>query len=351
VSFRDIVGHDKAISFLRAAIASGRAGASLIFHGPAGVGRKTTALALAQAFNCTEEPGEGCGQCSICNRITHLEESTVPHGDHKGDACVYTRHADVKIIVPGKEEIRISEVRAVRQQAQRRPFEGERSMFIFDPAERMTVEAANALLKTLEEPPPTSCIVLIASDPAALLPTIRSRCRLVPFHPLAIADVADYLVREREVKKAEALMIARLSGGRLGTALSFELDEFQEQRQVILEMLRRLCKPGTRAHVLKDAEKLGSRGERSDVSQSLNILESVLRDSMILVSGGDKGHLIHADLAPELADLGRLMGDRAEAGISRIAQARSDLVRNVNRQLLLEVMLLDMASGQAAGTP
>src|SRR5260221_526486 len=154
MAFKEIVGHERALSFLRRTLAEGREGASLIFHGPEGVGRRAAALSLAQAFNCLVDPGEGCGRCAICARIVRVERGKFEEGDHKGDARETTGHPDVRIVVPGKEEIRIDEIRSLRQQAQRKPFEGRRSVFIIDPAERMTTEAANALLKTLEEPPP-----------------------------------------------------------------------------------------------------------------------------------------------------------------------------------------------------
>src|SRR5262245_25078887 len=110
MALRDIVGHDRAVAFLRRSIATGRAGASLIFHGPEGVGRRTTAIALAQALNCPEEPGEGCGSCGVCARIAHVESGKVEEGDHKGDDREYTHHADVHVVVPGKEEIRIDAI-------------------------------------------------------------------------------------------------------------------------------------------------------------------------------------------------------------------------------------------------
>jgi DNA polymerase-3 subunit delta' len=124
VAFREITGHEKAITFLRRSIASGRAGASLIFHGPEGVGRRFAALSLAQALNCGEEPAEGCGRCGTCSRIARVEGATIEEGEHKGDAREFTHHPDVHLVVPGRNEIRIDEVRSLRQTAQRRPFEG-----------------------------------------------------------------------------------------------------------------------------------------------------------------------------------------------------------------------------------
>jgi DNA polymerase-3 subunit delta' len=348
MAFREILGHDQNVAFLRRAIASGRAGASLIFHGPDGVGRRLTALALAQAFNCPVEPGEGCGRCGTCARIAHVERGTVQEGEFKGDACEFTHHADVRLVVPGKEEIRIAEVRSIRQQAWRRPFEGRRSVFIFDPAERMTPEASNALLKTLEEPPRTSCLILIASDPAALLPTVRSRCRLLPFHPLPVPVVADHLARLRSMRAEDAAIVASLTGGRLGRALRFDLDAYRKRRDEILHVLARLAERRPRAHVLKDAERLGARGDGAEVTEGLEILETLLRDAMLLHAGGSPARLVNREIEETLRRVAAALGDHLPACMRRVGEARRDLVRNVNRQLLVEVLLFDIAEPAAA---
>ncbi len=348
MAFRDILGHERAISFLRRAIAAGRAGASLVFHGREGVGRRATALALAQALNCPADPGEACGRCGVCSRIARVERGRVEEGEHKGDACEYTHHPDVRIVVPGREEIRIDEIRSVRQQAQRKPFEGHRSVFIVDPAERMTSEAANALLKTLEEPPPTSCLVLIASDPAALLPTVRSRCRLVPFHPLPVPRLAAHLERARSLPEADARLVAKLSGGRPGRALAFDLEAFRAEREALLEVIERLCERRDRAHVLKDVEALGGRGDDAGIGAALETLETLLRDAMVLHEGGRVEHLVNADVEERLRPIAAGFGRRLPGGLGRIAEARRDLAWNVNKTLLLEVLLLDLAAPPAA---
>jgi DNA polymerase III subunit delta' len=348
MAFRDIVGHERALDFLRRAIASGRSGASLIFHGPEGVGRRATALALAQALNCVEEPGEGCGRCSVCRRIARVDRGRIEEGPHKGDAREYTHHADVHLAVPGKEEIRIDEIRSIRENAQRKPFEGRRSVFIIDPAERMTPEAANALLKTLEEPPPTSCLILLATDPDALLPTVRSRCRLVPFHPLPLSKVAAHLETAASIAPEDAAVIAALTGGRLGRALRFDLEAYRSRRAAILEALARLAEPRPRAHVIKDAEIFGSRGEDEDVESALETLEALLRDAMVLHAGGSAERLIDREMEDPLRRVAAALGEHLPGRIRRIAEARRDVRSNVNRQLLLEVLLLDLAADPAS---
>jgi DNA polymerase III subunit delta' len=348
MAFRDILGHGRTIDFLRRTIAEGRSGASLVFHGPVGVGRRLTALSLAQALNCDVEPGEGCGRCSACSRISRVETGKLEEGDHKGDARETTGHPDVRIVVPGKEEIRIDEIRSVRQQAQRRPFEGKRSVFIIDPAERMTTEAANALLKTLEEPPPSACLILIASDPDALLPTVRSRCRLIPFHPVPVAEVARHLEAAASMSPDDAALVARLSGGRPGRALSFDLEAYRSGREAVLEILARLIERRPRAHVLKDAEVLGSRDDDAFIAASLETLETVLRDAMILHAGGDPGRIVNRDVEADLRKVADRIGDRLPDALRRLGEARRDLAWNVNKQLLLEVLLLDLAQAPGA---
>jgi DNA polymerase-3 subunit delta' len=343
VAFREIIGHERAVAFLRRAAATGRAGASLIFHGPHGVGRRLTALSLAQAFNCLEDPGEGCGSCRSCTRIARVEEGTVKEGDHKGDTCQFTHHPDVHLLVPGRNEIRIDEVRSLRQQAQRKPFEGRRSTFIVDPAERMTPAAANALLKTLEEPPPTTCIILIAADPATLLPTVQSRCRLIPFHRLSASSIKNELIRRDAFPPGDAGIVAALCNGRIGHALDFDLDLYREQRETLLEILDRLAQRRPRAHIIKDAEFLGSRGDARAMERALEILESILRDALILQAGGSRESLVNVDIEDRLRGLSESMGERLEPGLLRLAGARADLRWNVNRQLLTEALLLDLA--------
>jgi DNA polymerase-3 subunit delta' len=348
MAFREIVGHERAVAFLRRTIASGRACASLIFHGPDGVGRRATALALAQAFNCPEEPGEGCGRCGVCARIARVERGKVEEGEHRGDAREFTHHADVHIAVPGKEEIRIDEIRSLRQLAQRKPFEGRRSVFIVDPAERMTAEAANALLKTLEEPPPTTCIVLVASDPAALLPTVRSRCRLVPFHALPAARLAEHLVKAAGLTPEDAALAASLTAGRIGRALVLDVAEHRARREALLEILGRLGEPRPRAHVVRDAEALGSRGDDADVEAAIETLETLLRDAMVLHAGADASRLVNRDVEAAIRRIAAALGARLPGGLRRVAEARRDLRWNVNRQLLVEVLLLDLAAAEAA---
>src|SRR4051794_8192070 len=182
--FRAITGHRPLLQLLARATSRHTLPPTLLFSGPDGVGKRSTAIALAQALNC-ERPvpfGEGtdaCGECRSCTRIARGV------------------HADVLVLEPGDSgAIKLDQVRDAIERTAYRPFEGRRRVVAIDGADALNVEAQNALLKTLEEPPPASMFVLITDRPDVLLPTVRSRCQRLRFGPLAPADVAGVLVGE-----------------------------------------------------------------------------------------------------------------------------------------------------------
>src|SRR5438876_275216 len=186
--FRAITGHRPLLELLARAIARGTLPPSLIFAGPEGVGKRLTATALAQALNCEQGPGiDGCGDCPACKRIARGV------------------HADVLVIEPGESgSIKLDQVREAIERSAYRPFEGRRRLVAIDQADALVDVAQEALLKTLEEPPPASVFVLITSRPDVLLPTLRSRCQRLRFGPLSAADVADVLIRDHGIAPADA---------------------------------------------------------------------------------------------------------------------------------------------------
>src|SRR5213592_3560254 len=181
--FRDITGHRRLLDLLTRSISRGTLPQSLIFAGPSHVGKRATAVAVAQALNClrpseiTHERSDACGKCSACVRIARGV------------------HPDVLVVEPGDSgSIKVEQVRDIVDRAAYRPFEGRRRVVIFDQADSLVPAAQNALLKTLEEPPPSSVFFLITSRPDVLLPTVVSRCPRLRFRPLSVEDVARVLV-------------------------------------------------------------------------------------------------------------------------------------------------------------
>lgn len=326
----DIAGHESPLRILRQSLSSGRLHHSLIFHGPEAVGKRTTALALAAALNCATGREDACGECASCRKV----EKAI--------------HPDVFYVTLERTVIPIDAIRSLRHEAAFRPYEGRRRVFLIDPADRMSPDAQNALLKTLEEPTPSSCIVLITSRPMHLLPTTRSRCQALAFGALPAEEIARRLTAERSLSGEDALRAARLSGGRLGRALEIDLAEHDAARAEMLRLLGSLAEPRAGHERVESAESFGI--DTAQIAARLEMLAGLVRDMMILSAGGEQVSLLHTDVASEIRDLaGRFaVSEDAFTGmLARVRLAASDLERNVNRRLLVETLLFDLAAAGA----
>src|SRR3954471_1164697 len=219
--FSAIAGHRPVLDLLSRAIVRQTLPPSLVFAGPGGVGKRTTAVALAQALNCERElNGDACGTCGPCTRIARGV------------------HADILIIEPGDAgSIKVDQVREAIDRTAYRPFEGRRRVVMIDQADALVSEAQNALLKTLEEPPAASMFVLITARPDVLLPTVRSRCQRLRFGPLSAADVAGVLVRDHGFDAGEARAAAAASDGSVGRALAEGADDAMAAREAAARLL------------------------------------------------------------------------------------------------------------------
>lgn len=205
--WEDLPGQGRNVRFLTASVQHGRVAHAYVFSGPEGVGKRTAALLLAQALNCpTAKEGLPCGECSSCRKI------------REGS------HPDVQIIVPQDGSLKIEQIRQLKQAVALKPYEGRWKVFILEGAETLTDQAANSLLKVLEEPPSFSVLVLLAKEAEQLLPTILSRCVVLRFHPLPVAQVAGLLEEKYGVPKERAWLLAGISGGALGQALAMRED-------------------------------------------------------------------------------------------------------------------------------
>ncbi len=238
MSFGDVRGHERIISALRAAMERGRLPHALLFAGPPGIGKRMTAVRAAAALLC-REAGEGdyCGSCRVCRRVLA--------GTHP-DVTVLRREEGKRFIVIGGDDDApggnvIHSVRLLRELAWRRPFEGDRKVFVVDEAERMTPEAQDAFLKTLEEPPPGTWFFVVCSRPEALKETIRSRCTLFRFYPLPPEEVEEIAKREAPAGTAdeEAELAAAFSAGSPGAALASLQEGLAGEMRWFLDFLER----------------------------------------------------------------------------------------------------------------
>jgi DNA polymerase-3 subunit delta' len=322
VPLSDIVGHAPLIALLRQAVSSNRVPQSLLFAGPEGVGKRAVAMALAQAVNCPRrQNGDACGTCSTCQRIARGQ------------------HSDVTVLDRGEEaSIRIRALRErVLGSVNYRPFEAARRVFIIDPADAMTVEAQDALLKTLEEPPSAAVIILVSAYADTLQPTILSRCRRLRFGLLVEADVARILTAQG-VDAASAPRLAARAGGTVSRALSGK-GEFDDDRTAALGLLAAARGPAILAR-LKAAAALtrheSDRRDREALSDRLAILSSLLRD-LSAIGASNALPLAHADLAD---DLGRLVSafstERVLSAFATVEAADDALGRNASPKLVAD---------------
>jgi DNA polymerase-3 subunit delta' len=338
VPFRQIIGHRRVVSLLARAVARDTLPPALLLAGPAGIGKRRAAVALAEAVNCLQpqSPGDlerdACGECASCRRIARGV------------------HADVVIIEPGETgTIKIEQVRDVIDRAGYRPFEGRRRVVIVDDADALVTPAQNALLKTLEEPPAASIFALVSSLPDALLPTVRSRCPRLRFGPLSAGEIAEALMRDHGYAEADARAAAADADGSISRALAAEsadLAAARESARQLLEQTSRVADPARRlefARNLAPATKGTSASEREQLAACLRALGSLLRDVGVLAIGGDRSILANADLAPQLEALTRTYDrERSTRAYVAVDQALVALERNASPKIVADWLVLQL---------
>ncbi len=330
--FRAITGHRPLLELLARAVARGALPPSLIFSGPAGIGKRLTAVALAQALNCARPESfadgvDACGTCPSCTRIARGV------------------HADVLVVEPGDSgAIKLDQVRDAIDRTAFRPFEGKRRVVAIDDADMLNVEAQNALLKTLEEPPSASVFVLITERQDILLPTVRSRCHRLRFAPLAPGDVADVLMRHHGMNAAEAHAAAAAADGSIGRAIDGTAEAAIEAREAAARLLQGTAASSDPRRRLDGAKALvGGAGDRDELSRRLLALSSLLRDIGLLNARADDRALANADLKPQLQALLRSYdGDRALHAFSAVDRALWALDRNASPKIVADWLALNI---------
>jgi DNA polymerase-3 subunit delta' len=328
-----VFGHDWVVTLLKNGIANQRLSHAYLFTGPPHMGKTTLCLNLAQALNC-EEQERPCGQCSSCRKISEGVHPDVRMIDRQ-----YQAHLLQESLAQQKA-LRIDTMRTIQEDVSLKPFEGRRKIFIIQQAETMTSEAANCLLKTLEEPPPYAVLLLTASDTRLLLPTIVSRCQVFGLRPVPINLIEKELQNRYGLDEERACLLARLSGGRIGWAMTAAQDgTVLEQREERLKQLLALPKM-ERIDRLDYAERLSRQPHL--IGETLELWLAWWRDLLLVKSGGAE-MISNMDLRTPLEEqASRHDLKEMYRFIKAIRETIRQLEDNVNPRLALEVLMLDL---------
>jgi DNA polymerase-3 subunit delta' len=344
--FEHLAGNPFVRSVLCRLIESGRVPNSILFTGIDGIGKKQFAIELARAFVCKQPNGiEPCNICSACKRAGVF---TLPKDDDR-DAhkrVIISEHLDVGMIVPFGRNILVDAIRHLEAEANFRPFEAKARIFIIDDADRMNEAAANALLKTLEEPPATTHLILITSRPDALPPTILSRCQRLRFSPLPEQDIELYLTEHKGYNPQDARLAARFALGSIGRAIEIDLADLKARREKMLEVLGSAVDRHALVALLRTSEAIADGKEKERFELSLDLLQSLINDAWHITVGGDAARSKNPDLADKLASIAAAAGkDKLAAWNVDIENLRGSLDVNINRRIATDALFTKMAAG------
>ena len=380
MSFREVIGHRSLLTLVSRAIAHDSLPPSLVFAGPEGVGKCRVAVAVAAALNCqapvraqreavaagpSTHSGTGRGRADAPSETDTSDRSEIfgRLDNLEIDACgtcpVCRRigrgvHADVMMIAPGDTgAIKIDQIREATERAAYRPFEGRRRLVIIDDADTLVVEAQNALLKTLEEPPSASVFVLVSARPDMLVPTVRSRCQRLQFGRLTAAEVTALLMRAHGYSEENARAAAAAADGSVGRALAEGSSECALARDAAARVLRAVSAPSDPRRRLDSAKELAARqggkgsgpgADRKALAMRLRALGSLLRDLEVLSTRANESLLANADLRPGLLALTQAFdGDRTVRAFSAVDRALGALVeRNASPKVVADWLVFQL---------
>jgi DNA polymerase III subunit delta' len=355
MSFSNFHGSEETVYRLREMLAHGRFPQAVILSGPTGSGKYTLALMLAKAMNCLSPMTTGglpdfCGTCPNCLRIAQAEDlearvaeavearENLRETDKKETRLFVQTHPDVLIIPPDPPQlmIKVDQVRRVIETIYFRPGDAKERVYIFTDSAFMK-EAANSLLKVLEEPPDFATIFLLAENPGELLPTIRSRSMIVSLAALPVAEIESYLAKHRPDWNAkQRALVARLAEGAIGRARSFDLAAYTAARAHALTILNSALRSADHSDLFKITEtyRAGAEG-REKIERLLRTLYSLLQD-LIFLNSGTPNLVRNTDIQ---SDLKRLAESADFAWITAAADRLAEVERGMRRNLLRSLSL------------
>ncbi len=325
-----VIGHEWALDLLQHGLAQDHLAHAYLFAGPPRIGKTSLALYLARAVNCLAETGKPCGRCLACRKI--------------GQGV----HPDVRVIDEPGASIKIAQIREIQSEMSLAPFEGRRRVYILCDFQQATLEAANCLLKTLEEPPPRVILILTTLQAEMLLPTILSRCQLLNLRPLPVDQVQQALEGYGGLEPQRARVLARLSGGRLGWAIEASRDDaLLRSREKYLVALEQAIRQ-ERTDRVGLAQQLGQNPQA--LPEVLDLWLGWWRD-LLLARSGNVQALVNVDRQQTVSsEAQHYTLDEIHACLRSIERAAQQIEQNVNATLAMEVLLLSLPRPKDGGT-
>lgn len=362
MSFTDFHGNQENVSRIREMIARDRFPHALIIAGPEGAGKYTLAQMIAKALNCLEQPrssglADFCGRCSNCTRIAEADDldarfteavearEGMREADKREARILIQTHPEVIIVPPDPPQmlIKVGQVRQVINAVFYKPVEGRSKVVIFTESSFMK-EAANSLLKVLEEPPEYATLILLTTNPGELLPTIRSRCVTFTLSALPVSEIETALAQSRtDLKAPQRELIARLANGGMGAALTFELDGYLEARTHALTVLRTAISANDHTEMFKITETYRAGAEGRDKTDLLLRTLYALLEDLLMLKSSTPALVRNIDIQGELGRMVQAIDfDWIVAASQRIAEVERGMRRNLLRSLSLDAFAVSL---------
>ncbi len=322
MSWNNVIGQNRTKQLLQNSFSKGHVAHAYLFHGDEGIGKDAMAIAFARLINCKKKRTDACGECESCRKVDTLQHPDihlifklpVGRGEGKDDGPldklsdeqikevrdqIALKAADVyhHITVSKANFIKINSIREIRRAVSMSSYDNGRKVFIVVDAEDMNAEASNSLLKTLEEPPPNTILILTTARKSMLLSTIISRCQSVQFDLLDEQELCDALIRRENVDREQAQIVSRLAQGSYAKAKKLLSRNLLQEQKDAVDFLRLVLSPH-KANLISAVDRLASTRDRTLVEEWLKVLQSWVRDALVLKETGESSvqELHHADL-------------------------------------------------------
>lgn len=366
MSWKNIVNQGRAKQLIRLALQGKRLAQGYLFFGPEGVGKDAMAIELARVLNCTVGGEDACDQCPSCLMFQSLQHPNlhlifalpVGKGEESDDLPLQKLTEDQiksirdqralkgnnpyhRINVPGATVIKITSIREMRRESSMAMFHGGRKVFVLLNAEDLREEAANALLKTLEEPHPDSIIILTTSKPDRLLPTIISRCQSVRFEPLPEDDIRKALIERQQMEEPRAGLLARLSTGSYTRALALIDAGVEARRNTIVDFLRSTLSR-SRPEIVETIESLISESEKPELAEYLGLLQLWIRDAMLLREVNDEAGVVNHD---DITALKKFVAHCPDANYPAALNLIEKSISLLGKNVYIQLVFLNLAIG------